>query len=68
MKTRSPVSWLVAATVLAVTSTAIAQQTPPDFSKVEIKATRIADDFYTLEGQGGTISVLGVYTDLRAQS
>lgn len=33
-------------------------QGPPDFSKVEIKATRIADTFYTLEGQGGTIGVL----------
>lgn len=31
---------------------------PPDFSKVEIKTTRLADDFYTLEGLGGTISVL----------
>ncbi|HEY4211807.1 MAG TPA: MBL fold metallo-hydrolase [Steroidobacteraceae bacterium] len=30
----------------------------PDFSKVEIKTTRLASDFYTLEGQGGTISVL----------
>ena len=29
-----------------------------DFSKVEIKATRIASSFYTLEGQGGTIGVL----------
>src|SRR5882757_6302184 len=29
-----------------------------DFSKVEIKTTRLAADFYTLEGQGGTISVL----------
>ncbi|HIV70084.1 MAG TPA: MBL fold metallo-hydrolase [Candidatus Aquabacterium excrementipullorum] len=33
-------------------------QQAPDFSKVEIKASRLADDFYTLEGQGGTISVL----------
>ena len=31
---------------------------PPDFSKIEIKTARIADDFYTLEGLGGTISVL----------
>jgi len=31
---------------------------PQDFSKVEIKTTKLADDFYTLEGQGGTISVL----------
>jgi cyclase len=45
---------LVAA--LAV-STAQAQQAV-DYSKVEIKTTRIADNFHTLEGQGGTISVL----------
>lgn len=57
--------------VLAVTSTQAQQQSPqqqspqqptqqqqPDFSKIEIKTTKIADDFYTLEGQGGTISVL----------
>src|SRR2546423_183120 len=30
----------------------------PDYDKVEIKTTRHADDFFTLEGQGGTISVL----------
>jgi len=41
---------------LAYAAAAPAQQT--DYSKVEIKTTRIADDFYTLEGQGGTISVL----------
>lgn len=41
---------------LAFSSAAPAQQT--DFSKVEIRTTRLADDFYTLEGQGGTISVL----------
>jgi cyclase len=33
-------------------------QGAPDFSKVEIKATKITDKFYTLEGQGGTIGVL----------
>ena len=33
-------------------------QAPVDFSKVEIKTTKIADNFYTLEGQGGTIGVL----------
>ena len=33
-------------------------QGAPDFSKVEIKATKIADAFYTLQGQGGTIGVL----------
>ena len=42
-----------------------AQQIPPaqqapqvDFSKVEIRTTRVADDFFVLEGFGGTISVL----------
>ena len=35
-----------------------AQQPPPDFTKVEIKTTQVADNFYTLEGLGGTISVL----------
>ena len=33
-------------------------QAPPDFSKVEIKTTKVADNFYTLEGQGGMIGVL----------
>lgn len=38
---------------------AIVERAPrPDFSKVEIKTTRLADDFYTLEGMGGTTSVL----------
>src|SRR5205085_11421633 len=31
---------------------------PPDFSKGEIKTTKLAPNFYTLEGQGGTIGVL----------
>jgi cyclase len=48
---------------LAITVTtciaAVAQgQQAPDFSKVEIKTTQLADNFFTLEGQGGTISVL----------
>lgn len=29
----------------------------PDYSKVEIKTTKIAPNFWTLEGQGGTIGV-----------
>src|ERR1700676_4483014 len=33
-------------------------QGQPDFSKVEIKTTKLADNFYTLDGQGGTIGVL----------
>jgi len=44
--------------VLSLTFAAAAPAQQTDYSKVEIKTTRIADDFYTLEGQGGTISVL----------
>ena len=33
-------------------------QGAPDFSKVNIKANRVTDKFYTLDGQGGTIGVL----------
>jgi cyclase len=42
----------------AALATAYAQAPQPDFSKVEIKTTKISDNFYTLEGQGGTIGVL----------
>jgi glyoxylase-like metal-dependent hydrolase (beta-lactamase superfamily II) len=33
-------------------------QGQPDFSKVEIKATKLGTNFYALDGQGGTIGVL----------
>src|SRR5437879_7538566 len=42
--------WAVAASSQA--------QGQPDFSKVEIKTTKLGNNFYTLEGQGGTIGVL----------
>jgi len=48
---------LLMAATMAVAGTISAQQAP-DFSKVEIKTTRLADDFYILEGLGGTVSVL----------
>lgn len=38
--------------------TAAVEAQQPDFSKVEIKTTKIANNFYTLEGQGGTIGAL----------
>jgi glyoxylase-like metal-dependent hydrolase (beta-lactamase superfamily II) len=41
--------WLAAASVYAQA---------PDFSKVEIKTTKITNNFYALEGQGGTIGAL----------
>jgi cyclase len=43
---------------LAAAGSALAQNAQRDFSNVEIKATKITDKFYTLEGQGGTIGVL----------
>jgi cyclase len=48
---------LAAMVAMCIAAAAQSQQTP-DFSKVEIKTTQLADNFFTLEGQGGTISVL----------
>jgi glyoxylase-like metal-dependent hydrolase (beta-lactamase superfamily II) len=47
---------LLAAVVLAAAPAAAQQQ--QDFSQVQIKATKIAPNFYTLDGQGGTIGIL----------
>jgi glyoxylase-like metal-dependent hydrolase (beta-lactamase superfamily II) len=49
---------LAFALALMTTSAVSRTQGTPDYSKVEIKTARIADNFYTLEGQGGTIGVL----------
>jgi glyoxylase-like metal-dependent hydrolase (beta-lactamase superfamily II) len=52
-------SGLLALALLGVTAFAAplhAQQ--QDYSKVEIRTSKIAENFYTLDGQGGTISVL----------
>jgi len=48
----------IAASLALATAAPAFAQAAPDFSKVEIKVTRLAPDFWTLEGQGGTISVL----------
>src|ERR1700730_11481401 len=42
--------------VMAVSENLRGQQ--PDFSRVQIKTTKISNNFYTLEGQGGTVGVL----------
>jgi len=47
-----------ASAVIALGAGSAYAQGAPDFSKVEIKANRVTDKFYTLEGQGGTIGVL----------
>jgi cyclase len=49
---------LFALSFAALATTVYAQAPQPDFSKVEIKTTKISDNFYTLEGQGGTIGLL----------
>jgi glyoxylase-like metal-dependent hydrolase (beta-lactamase superfamily II) len=49
---------LLAASLLTAASTPVMAQGQQDFSKVEIKTTKISSNFYTLEGQGGTIGVL----------
>ena len=49
---------LFAISFVVLAATVYAQAPQPDFSKVQIKTTKISDNFYTLEGQGGTIGVL----------
>jgi cyclase len=49
---------LATALLLTVTVTAARAQGGQDFSKVEIKTTKISANFYTLIGSGGTIGVL----------
>ena len=49
---------LLALSIAALAAVAYAQAPQPDFSKVQIKTTKVTDSFYTLEGQGGTIGVL----------
>ena len=48
---------LLALALMTISAVAKAQG-EPDFSKVEIKTTKVADNFYTLEGQGGMIGIL----------
>jgi cyclase len=49
---------LLALAGLALSTVCANAQAAPDFSKVEIKTTKVANNFYTLEGQGGMIGVL----------
>jgi cyclase len=44
--------------ILANAQGPAAAPAPPDFSKVEIKTTKVSGNFYTLEGQGGMIGAL----------
>ena len=44
--------------IFAICAVAAYAQQAVDYSKVEIKTTKLAPNFYTLEGSGGTIGVL----------
>src|SRR5215510_10536652 len=46
------------AVALLIAISLFAQAPQQDFSKIEIKTTKINDKFYTLEGQGGMIGAL----------
>ena len=42
-------------TILVLITAAMLAAQAPDFSKVEIKTTRLAPNFYVLEGAGGAV-------------
>jgi glyoxylase-like metal-dependent hydrolase (beta-lactamase superfamily II) len=44
--------------LVALATTALFAQAQTDYSKVQIKANKLADNLYTLDGAGGTIGVL----------
>ena len=52
------VRFMISVGVLALSASLGYAQGQQDFSKVEIKANKVTDKFYTLDGQGGTIGVL----------
>jgi cyclase len=49
---------MLVALALAVVSISVKAQGEPDWSKIQIKTTKITSNFYTLEGQGGMIGIL----------
>jgi cyclase len=54
----TPIRLILALTILVFCAPMAYAQAAQDFSKVEITATKVAEGFYTLAGQGGTIGVL----------
>src|SRR5437870_6028316 len=50
------ITFLVIARAVLFGPPAEAQQQQPDWSKVQIKATKVAGNIYMLEGQGGNIA------------
>src|ERR1700730_981920 len=58
MNTRLILATLAASGLSVIMTASTHAQAQPDFSKVEIKTTKVGSNFYTLEGQGGTIGIL----------
>ena len=56
--TMKPVRLIFTFGALVLSAAVAYAQGGQDFSKVEIKANKVTDKFYTLDGQGGTIGVL----------
>ena len=52
------VRFVIAVSAVMLPVAVASGQGAQDFSKVEIKANKVTDKFYTLDGQGGTIGVL----------
>ena len=55
---RRSLAMVAASWILPLMATASVRAQGQDFSKVEIRSTKLTDNFYALEGQGGTIGVL----------
>jgi cyclase len=55
-KMRTWMILLLAGAALGYGSTAVAQERTPDWSKVQIKVTKVSGNVYMLEGQGGNIA------------
>jgi glyoxylase-like metal-dependent hydrolase (beta-lactamase superfamily II) len=55
---RTAFSLAAFALVMLCAAPAARAQGQPDYSQVQIKTTKLANNFYTLDGQGGTIGVL----------
>ena len=58
MRTTVRGAWIGMVAVLGVIGAPAVGLAQQDFSKVEVKTTKIGDNFYTVEGQGGTIGAL----------
>lgn len=50
--------FFLAVTTAALMAAVVHAQQPQNLATIEIKTTKIADDFYTLEGSGGMIGIL----------